>query len=316
MKPRESRGRGSAPKSVITTARGPVHRKAPPRQGKKNQVKISRSLTYGMFVIGVVATISWSTCRPSDVTGSKGDEVPPSEKSTSPTHVASESSIHQSLRSPHQSIESTVALGGKAFLLKIETPHYEGDASEYIDRRITAARAGDAQSSYEIHNRIASCKRALNSGDADEYKAYASVGLGEQYSRKIDQEIDHCQGLIGRTELGDENWLSLAAAQGSVEARLIFAKDPKAIIGNLTEALKDPERITNYRRDAIDYLNESVSQGSVDSKPLLTSMTEGSLPINPLKIALHTGSHISARTPIANRRHPLRDSPNCCSPTR
>lgn len=188
---------------------------------------------------------------------SKGDEVPLSEKSTSSTDIASESSIHQSLRSPHQSIESTVALGGKAFLLKIETPHYEGDASEYIDRRIAAARAGDAQSSYEIHNRIASCKRALNSGDADEYKAYASV--------EIDQEIGHCQGLIGRTELGDENWLSLAAAQGSVEARLIFAKDPKAIIGNLTEALKDPERITNYRRDAIDYLNESVSQGSVDS---------------------------------------------------
>jgi TPR repeat protein len=188
---------------------------------------------------------------------SKGDEVPLSEKSTSSTDIASESSIHQSLRSPHQSIESTVALGGKAFLLKIETPHYEGDASEYIDRRIAAARAGDAQSSYEIHNRIASCKRALNSGDADEYKAYASVEIG--------QEIGHCQGLIGRTELGDENWLSLAAAQGSVEARLIFAKDPKAIIGNLTEALKDPERIANYRRDAIDYLNESVSQGSVDS---------------------------------------------------
>lgn len=210
-----------------------------------------------MLVIGVVATISWLACRPSDVTGSKGDEVPLSEKSTSSTDIASESSIHQSLRSPHQSIESTVALGGKAFLLKIETPHYEGDASEYIDRRIAAERAGDAQSSYEIHNRIASCKRALNSGDADEYKAYASVEIG--------QEIGHYQGLIGRTELGDENWLSLAAAQGSVEARLIFAKDPKAIIGNLTEALKDPERIANYRRDAIDYLNESVSQGSVDS---------------------------------------------------
>lgn len=220
-------------------------------------MKISRILIYGMLVIGVVATISWLACRPSDVTGSKGDEVPLSEKSTSSTDIASESSIHQSLRSPHQSIESTVALGGKAFLLKIETPHYEGDASEYIDRRIAAERAGDAQSSYEIHNRIASCKRALNSGDADEYKAYASVEIG--------QEIGHYQGLIGRTELGDENWLSLAAAQGSVEARLIFAKDPKAIIGNLTEALKDPERIANYRRDAIDYLNESVSQGSVDS---------------------------------------------------
>lgn len=237
-------------------------------------MKMSRSLGYGMVVIGVVATISWLACRPSDVTGSKGHEAPRSEKSTSPTDVASESSIHQSLRSPPQSIESKVALSGKAFLLKIEAPHYEGDASEYIDRRIAAARAGDAQSSYEIHNRIASCKRALNSGDADEYKAYASVGLGEQYSRKIEQEIDHCQGLIGRTEIGDENWLSLAAAQGSVEARLIFAKDPKAIIGDLTEALKDPERITNYRRDAIDYLSESVSLGSVDSIEALADIRD------------------------------------------
>lgn len=158
-----------------------------------------------------------------------------------------------------------MALGGKAFLLRIDSPHYEGDASEYIDKRIASARAGNAQSSYEIYNRIASCKRALNSGDADEYKAYASAGLGKQYSRKIEQEIDHCQGLMGRTELGNENWLSLAAAQGSIEARLIFAKDPKAIVGNLTETLKDPERITNYRKDAVNYLSESVSQGSVDS---------------------------------------------------
>ena len=228
-------------------------------------MKMSRSLVYGMVVIGAIATISWLACRPSDVTGNKGDGVPRSERGASPTDAASELSIHQSSRSPPQSTESRLALGGKAFLLKIDAPHYEGDASEYIDIRIAAARSGNAQSSYEIHNRIASCKRALNSGDADEYKAYASVGLGEKYSRKIEQEIDHCQGLIGRTELGDENWLSLAAAQGSVEARLIFAKDPKAIIGDLTEALKDPERITNYRRDAIDYLNESVSLGSVDS---------------------------------------------------
>ena len=110
---------------------------------------------------------------------------------------------------------------------------------------------------------------------------------------------------------------SLAAAQGSVEARLIFAKDPKAIIGDLTEALKDPERITNYRRDAIDYLNESVSLGSVDSIEALADIHDrGSLPINPLKRALHTGSHISARNPTAIRRRPLRGSPNCYIPTR
>lgn len=167
---------------------------------------------------------------------------------------------------------SRVALGGKAFALKFDAPQYEGDASEYIDKRIASSRAGNAQSSYEIYTRIASCKRALNPGDADEYKSYASAGLGEQYSRRIEQEIERCNGLIGRAELGDENWLSLAAAQGSVEARLIFAKDPKAIIGDLTEALKDPERILSYRKDAVNYLDESVSQGSIDSMEALADI--------------------------------------------
>lgn len=233
---------------------------------------MSRRLTYGIVVAGAIAATTWLVYSASEATGGKGNHSPRSEGKAAPAAASSETSIHQPSGTSAQSTGSRVALGSKAFLLKIDAPHYEGDASEYIDKRIASARAGNAQSSYEIYTRIASCKRALNPGDADEYKAYASAGLGEQYSRSIEQEIEHCKGLIGRTELGDENWLSLAAAQGSVEARLIFAKDPKAIIGDLTDALKDPERIVNYRKDAINYLNDSVSQGSIDSMEALAEI--------------------------------------------
>lgn len=233
---------------------------------------MSRRLTYGIVVAGAIAATSWLVYNSSDATEGKGNEAPHSKGKTAPAAAVSETSVHQPIGSSAQSTGSRVALGGKAFLLKIDAPHYEGDASEYIDKRIASARAGNAQSSYEIHTRIASCKRALNPGDAEEYKAYASAGLGDQYSRNIEQEIERCKGLIGRADLGDENWLSLAAAQGSVEARLIFAMDPKSIIGDLTEALKDPERIVNYRKDAVNYLNESVSQGSIDSMEALADI--------------------------------------------
>lgn len=224
-----------------------------------------RRLTFGIVVTGAIVATSWLTYDASNARGGKEGEAPHSEGKTAPAAAMAETNIRQPLGSTAQSAGSRATLGGKAFLLKIDTPHHEGDASEYIDKRIAGSRAGNGQSSYEIYTRIASCKRALNPGDANEYKAYASAGLGEQYSRNIEQELERCKGLIGRTELGAENWLSLAAAQGSVEARLIFAKDPVAIIGDLTQALKDPERIVNYRTDAVNYLNESVSQGSIDS---------------------------------------------------
>lgn len=169
-------------------------------------------------------------------------------------------------------VDARITLGPKAFLIDIKSPEYEGDAARYIDNRMQRSQAGDSQASYEIHARVASCKRALNPGDDDEYKAYSSIGLAEQFSRRIELEIENCKAISERTDITRENWLSLAAAQGSIEARLMYAQDPRAAIGDLTEVLSDPGRLIDYRQNAVGYLTESVSSGNVDSIEALATL--------------------------------------------
>lgn len=165
-----------------------------------------------------------------------------------------------------------IPLGSKAFLIEIKGADYNGEATSYIDERIQRSKAGDSQSSYEIHARVTSCKRALSSGDDDEYKAYSSMGLGEQFSRRIEREIENCKAIVGRSDITDQNWLSLAAAQGSIEARLMYAQNPRAAIGDLSDILSDPERLIEYRQNAVRYLSESVSTGNVDSIETLATI--------------------------------------------
>lgn len=168
--------------------------------------------------------------------------------------------------------KSRVYLEGNAFLLKTDIPEMEGEATAYVDDRLARSKRGDGQASYEIFTRISSCRRALDPGDSDEYKAYASVGLGGQFSERIEREIELCKGLNSRDDINSENWLALAAEQGSIEARLMYARNPREVVGDLSNALKNPEDIINYRANAVRYLQESVSAGSVDSMEALANI--------------------------------------------
>ncbi|ECH9271700.1 hypothetical protein AAP84_25205, partial [Salmonella enterica subsp. enterica] len=98
------------------------------------------------------------------------------------------------------------------------------------------------------------------------------MGLAEQFSRRIEEEIENCKAIAQRTDIMGENWLSLAAAQGSIEARLMYAQNPRAAIGNLTEVLSDPSRLIDFRRNAVEYLDESVSSGNLDSIEALANI--------------------------------------------
>ncbi|HFF5967072.1 hypothetical protein [Stenotrophomonas sp. SMYL20] len=168
--------------------------------------------------------------------------------------------------------KNRVYLEGNAFLLKMDIPEMEDEATAYVDDRLARSKRGDGQASYEIFTRISSCRRALDPGDSEEYKAYASVGLGGQFSERVEREIELCKGLNSRDDITSENWLALAAEQGSIEARLMYARNPREVVGDLSNALKNPEEIINYRTNAVRYLQESVSTGSVDSMEALANI--------------------------------------------
>ncbi|WP_312708495.1 hypothetical protein [Stenotrophomonas sp.] len=174
----------------------------------------------------------------------------------------------------HNAAASQIALGRRAFRIEMTQSDFHGDAVQFIEDQLENSKAGDAQASYLIHSRVSSCKQALDPGDDSEYRAYASIGLGANFSKRIEQEIENCQTLAARQDILAVNWLALAAAQGSIEARLVYAQNPQAAIGTLRDVLSDPEKLVEYRRNVVDYLKDSASQGNVDSIEALATIYE------------------------------------------
>jgi len=76
----------------------------------------------------------------------------------------------------------------------------------------------------------------------------------------------------GCAQLSDEQYRSAtrliekAAAAGVVEAQLIYSANPRDMFsGPLNEALRNTDRIVEYKRNVFRYLTESASKGSVDA---------------------------------------------------
>lgn len=57
-----------------------------------------------------------------------------------------------------------------------------------------------------------------------------------------------------------------------MEARLVYAQDPRAALGTFAEVLSDPGKLIEYRRNAVDYLMESSSRGNVDAIEALANI--------------------------------------------
>lgn len=154
---------------------------------------------------------------------------------------------------------------GRAYYIKSPPMDLEGDALEFVSQRLAAARGGSGLASYEIHLRIDSCKRAMKPGDQGVYLAYARQGLGQQYMRGVEKELQNCAKLLSSGDLLDENWLEQAAQQGEVEAQLLYAQDPAATLGTFGDLLADPERAFEYRSMAVSLLQRALQSGSLDA---------------------------------------------------
>lgn len=168
-----------------------------------------------------------------------------------------------------QPLERRVMISGRAYFIKSDPLELNGDALEFVNQRMSSAQAGDGVASYEIHLRTDACMRVVAPGDVGTYQGYARVGLGEQYMQSVERELEACQSLLVRQELLEVNWLEQAAAQGSVEAQLMYAQNPEAILGAYQNVLADPERLIEYRSKAISHLNSALNSGSLDALEVL-----------------------------------------------
>lgn len=239
----------------------------------RNKTQTCATPTCGRLLIGVLAVLA-ASCSVSEPAAPSAEQAPqdPLRNSLSNPKQSDSRAAEVNATPSTAPGDARILLGTKAFLIDVRSQEHVGDAANFVDSRLLRSRAGDGQASYEIHARVASCKRALDPGDDEEYKAYASMGLGERFSKRIEQEIENCKGLSERPDITGENWIALAAAQGSIEARLLYAQDPRTAIGNFTDVLSDPGRLVDYRQNAVGYLKASVSSGNLDSVEALANI--------------------------------------------
>jgi TPR repeat protein len=188
---------------------------------------------------------------------------------------------------PPQSRQGRRMIGSRAFRLGTSMPSYDGSALDYVRQRERASNDGNAQASYEIFMRIDSCKRAIQSNDADLYRAYDSIGMSKQYSERIERSLEQCSDIGTDAGLLSKEWLSIAAEQGSIEAQLIYAMSPEETLGTTEDMLRNPAKTESYRNNAVRYLQEAASQGSLDAVAALGRAYDAGIIIERSPIQSH-----------------------------
>ncbi|WP_372165385.1 hypothetical protein [Xanthomonas euvesicatoria] len=155
--------------------------------------------------------------------------------------------------------------GSSIEINSVEVP--AGSYEQVLKRLEGAAQEGNAEAAFGIYLKANECFQAMsNQLSDDEMKAYASAGIGpERLEEAISKQLADCHGITKESLSNRGDWLAAAARNGSIQARLLFATDSEAIVGNATDMIRDPQRITKYKREAVTYLAESASAGSIDA---------------------------------------------------
>lgn len=144
-------------------------------------------------------------------------------------------------------------LSGRAYAVEDYGPIPPGTVHEVISRLSPLALAGDATASYGIFQKLNECK---------DINRRASRGVALHASENV---ATACIELSAEDELSSSRWLSLAAEQGNIGARLLYAADSQSALGGPAELLRNPDRTKEYKQTAVGYLQEMANQGNADA---------------------------------------------------
>ncbi|MCC4596652.1 hypothetical protein NRY95_08080 [Xanthomonas campestris pv. phormiicola] len=153
----------------------------------------------------------------------------------------------------------------------------KGNAAAVVQQLLPLADKGDARAALTIYEKLSPCiSLASMSVNESQLLAYKEAGIDERaVFESLRQRRFDCEGSKDiLAQRGRQ--LAQAAAAGLPEAQLLYATDSEAIIGNREEALKNPEKVIEYKSRSLSYLNSLVAAGSVDAMIALSGMYSGS----------------------------------------
>lgn len=167
----------------------------------------------------------------------------------------------------HSKIDPSVVIpsNGRAYSISRTQSLPEGDPRAYVQSLLARSEAGDARATYDIYIAVSQCKSTLEAPSLSLLQAYRAQGAEQQYKESLAQNLEKCEGLVSDPQLSDTPWLKRAADQGSIEAKIMYSIDTESVIGERSEYLSQPERLIEYRADAMNNLKSAASTGSVDA---------------------------------------------------
>jgi len=189
----------------------------------------------------------------------------------------------------------TVSEGGRAFGIVTRPPEYSGPAKDYVQALLPASSAGDATATWRIWLRIHTCQPAVEEVNPGELAAYARLGLAEQFLQSILDQQAACGSLIADPGLWERQWLALAAEQGSLEARLMYATSPEYALGRDFDALAHPDEVIAYRDRAMAYLRQAAGDGNVDALISLSTAYRNGVMVSADPVTSHAYARVVLR---------------------
>jgi hypothetical protein len=156
------------------------------------------------------------------------------------------------------------SVGNKAYqIIRGHAVRPPGNALVHVGHLMHRSERGDANATYEIYLTISECG-TFASDRADQLAESAeAVGAGMEFLEKSDRLLQECESLVLRRDVYEADWLTRAAAMGSQDAMVLYAQSPREVFRTLEGAIRDPERVSDWRQNAAGYLNELSSQGNI-----------------------------------------------------
>lgn len=181
---------------------------------------------------------------------------------------------------------TVVPLSGRAFLIKRPPERRPpGDAAAFARTLLPASARGDSVASYRLYLAAADCEASV-SPEVMRANQRIAEWLPPNQAELSARAMEECETLLVDPELSDRRaWLRLAAAQGSVEAAVVYALTIDEVVGGPDEWLKHPEKVADYKQRALRYLEQAAAVGSVGALWSLSDAYKGGFlaPEDPVK---------------------------------
>jgi TPR repeat protein len=203
--------------------------------------------------------LALSGCTPSgdgkvSVTSSK---PAPAEEGASPHLAAAPGKQMKQVNSWPRDFKADEYPGGAFAITDFGSPP-PGDAAEAIRTLEPLARNGSSKASYEIFLKLNECLDIEKATEESQPQSDETIAWRKE-------SHDKCKNLNPDDYSKMQEWLLLAASQGSLPAQLSYATNVEAVLGGPTEYLSAPEAVIEYKERSFAFLRSAAQAGSIDA---------------------------------------------------